>query len=198
VWASKILRSFCTTLKNTAASLLHALGCSCALLLPMLSSQAQDLPDAAREAQLRAGYLLNFLKFVEWPAAGSSDPLTICFVGGAAIRDSLVVGMGTRGIGTHPLLTRALGARTPADGCQVLYVEAGAPFSDAYASGSATSSLLTVSDVQNFIHRGGIIELFAENNRLRFNVNLDNAHRAGLKISSSLLQLASHVEGNGS
>ena len=37
----------------------------------------------------------------------------------------------------------------------------------------------------------------AEGNRLRFNINLDNARHAGLRISSSLLQLASHVEEGG-
>ena len=54
--------------------------------------------------------------------------------------------------------------------------------------------LLTVSDSANFLHEGGIIALFAEGNRLRFRISLGNARHANLRISSSLLQLASSVE----
>lgn len=57
-------------------------------------------------------------------------------------------------------------------------------------------AVLTVSETHDFIHRGGIIELFPEGNRLRFKISVQNARRAGLKISSSLLQLASSVEGS--
>jgi hypothetical protein len=51
-----------------------------------------------------------------------------------------------------------------------------------------------VSDAKEFLRNGGIIELFTDENRLKFNINVDNAHRAGLRISSSLLQLAAAVE----
>ena len=60
--------------------------------------------------------------------------------------------------------------------------------------GVLRAPVLTVSNGKDFAHLGGIIELFTEGNRLRFIVNLANAKRAGIKISSSLLQLASVVE----
>jgi hypothetical protein len=59
---------------------------------------------------------------------------------------------------------------------------------------TSNSAVLAVGEEHDFIRKGGIIELFTENNRLRFNINLDNARRVGLKISSSLLQLATRVE----
>jgi hypothetical protein len=57
--------------------------------------------------------------------------------------------------------------------------------------------VLTVSDAKAFIRNGGMIELFADSNRLRFNVNVGNAHRAGLRISASLLELAAAVDKGG-
>ena len=55
--------------------------------------------------------------------------------------------------------------------------------------------MLTVSDGNGFAHSGGTIELFTQQNRLRFIINLENARHAGLRISSNLLQLAASIEG---
>jgi len=156
-----------------------------------------EVPDTIREDHLRAGYLLNFSKFVEWPTFGATDVLTICFVGGTGIRDAFTAGAGSQQVGARPIVTRSLSARASPEGCQVLYVEAAAPFSQDYMNAAVNPALLTVGDAHDFIHKGGIVELFADSNRLRFNVNLDNARKAGLRISSSLLQLASRVEGTG-
>jgi len=158
---------------------------------------AGDLPDTVREDHLRAGYLLNFAKFVEWPSLGATDVLNICFVGGMGIRDSFAAGAAGKQVGTHSFVTRALSGRASPEGCQVLYVEAAAPFAREYIGTVANPALLTVGDAQDFLMNGGIIELFSDSNRLRFNVNLDNARRAGLRISSSLLQLASRIENSG-
>jgi len=168
------------------------------LIIACTPCRAAELPDTVREDHLRAGYLLNFAKFVEWPTLGATDVLTVCFVGGTGIRESFAIGAGGKQVGTHPFVTRTLAGRESTEGCQVLYVEAAAPFSQEYLSVVAVSpALLTVGDAHDFIHKGGTVELFADSNRLRFNVNLDNARRAGLRISSSLLQLASRVEGTG-
>ncbi|HEY8508099.1 MAG TPA: YfiR family protein, partial [Steroidobacteraceae bacterium] len=73
--------------------------------------------------------------------------------------------------------------------CNVVYIEGHSH------SVEAGAPILTVSDARNFASRGGVIELFEQGNRLRFVVNVENARRAGLRISSMLLQLASRVEG---
>jgi len=182
---------------RSRATVALVIACGFWMLQPLAPCRAAQSPDTLRENQLRAGYLLNFAKFVEWPALGATELLTVCFVGGTGIRDSFTTGAGKQ-IGTHSFVTRTLSARASPQGCQVLYVEAAAPFSREYTSVAAVNpALLTVGDGEDFLHAGGIVELFADSNRLRFNVNLDNARRAGLRISSSLLQLASHVEGAG-
>ena len=53
--------------------------------------------------------------------------------------------------------------------------------------------ILTVSDIDRFAERGGIINFYKENNKVRFKINLNAAERAGTKISSQLLRLGTIV-----
>jgi hypothetical protein len=162
-------------------------------LLACTFASAAEQPRSSREDQLKAGYIFNFAKFVEWPNLAATDILTICFLGGAGIRDALVASTGGKMIGTHPVNTRAVDANS-AHGCQLLFVAADAAASSEAVNGGSILAVLSVSEQRDFVLKGGMIELFTDDNRLRFNINLDNARRAGLKISSSLLQLASRVE----
>ena len=175
-----------------AASLLFLTGLLASLACSTVT-YATDLDDAARENHLRAGYLFNFAKFVEWPALGSTDALTVCFAGATGVRDAFAAAFVAKQIGAHKMALRTLAGRDSTAGCHILYVEVqtgGTPRPPV----AENSGVLTVGDQRDFIHQGGIVELFTDNNRLRFNINLALAHRAGLKISSSLLQLASNVE----
>jgi YfiR/HmsC-like len=147
-----------------------------------------------RADQLRAGYLLNFVKFVEWPG-GALDRWTLCFLGGDGIRTAILAAQMARQPGATGVTVRVLDKGEQTAGCQLLYVESAAAGDRAFDI--ASQPLLTVSDAADFTHRGGLIELFAEGNRLRFKINLDNARHAGLRISSSLLQLASQVDDTG-
>jgi len=165
------------------------------LLLAMLSTAlAADDSGARREDQLKAAYLFNFAKFVEWPANNGNQPLTVCFVGGVGVHDALASGIGNKRVGARPLAVRLLLDAGTLSGCNVLYVDSAVAANSAPASGLA---VLTISDAKAFARNGGMIELFAEDNRLRFKVNVENAERAGLRISSNLLQLAASVEKGG-
>lgn len=162
------------------------------IALTSATGRAADSSSAGREDQLRAAYLVNFAKFIQWPA-GVEAGQTFCFVGGAGIRDALNAATAAR-TDAPVLVTRALARGENTSGCQILYVESGAPFATERLVAAPQPAQLTVSDAHDFSLNEGVIELFTEGNRLRFSINLDNARRAGLKISSNLLQLASHVE----
>lgn len=143
-----------------------------------------------REEQFKAAYLFNFVKFVEWPPAAMSDALTVCFLGGAGVYEALSANIEGKRVGARQLLARQLESAASIDGCNALYVDA------AMAAGQPAMierPVLTISDAEKFVLHGGIIELFTENHRLRFLINVDNAHRAGLRISSDLLKLAAGV-----
>jgi hypothetical protein len=155
-----------------------------------------DEADVRRETQLKSGYLLNFVNFVEWPPTTPDAPLTLCFLGGAGMRETLENGIENKRVGSRPLALRQIQDPGKTQGCNVLYVE------EKWALTLATSReppppMLTVSDAKGFARNGGIIELFTNENHLKFIINDDNARRAGLRISSRLLQLAATVEREG-
>lgn len=151
---------------------------------------------AARESQLKAAYLFNFVKFVEWPGP-AEDELTVCFIGGQGIYDALAIGIEAKRVGTRRLALRRLDRSASAAGCNALYADAAAIPGSPQLADSAARPILTVSDTREFVRNGGIIGLFIESNRLRFTINIANAQKAGLRISSNLLQLAASVEREG-
>jgi hypothetical protein len=144
--------------------------------------------------QLKAGYLLNFVKFVEWPVSVPANLLTVCFVGAQGVRDALAFGIENKVAGERHLAVRTLADSELPVGCNVLYLDATAILAGARKPSTSDSPVLTVSDAKAFARLGGMIELFTDANHLRFNVNVASAQKAGLHISSSLLQLAAAVE----
>jgi hypothetical protein len=156
-----------------------------------------DSPAPQRLDRLKAGYLVNFVKFVDWPATAAADELTLCFIGAPGVRDALPAGLSERLVSGRRLTARELKPGEPSAGCGVLYVDRTAATPHTSATQSPTLpgvGVLTISDDVNFTRQGGVIALFTEDNRLRFNINVQNAQRAGLRISSALLQLASSVD----
>jgi hypothetical protein len=174
----------------TAAAALVA--CSALACLP--GSQAHE---AQRADALKAGYLFNFLKFVAWPPLVSPDTLTACFLGDSGVYEEISAGRSDKHIGARRLAARKLAPGDPVSACQVLYVDAELLPTVSDLLDLRPAALLTVSDAPHFLRSGGVIALFNEGNRLRFRISIDNARRANLRISSSLLQLASTVEREG-
>jgi hypothetical protein len=168
---------------------LHIFCALVSIVIPMTSARADDSA-TGREDQFKAAYLFNFAKFVEWPPAAISETLTVCFLGGHGVYDALAVGIESKRVSTRRLLVRRLEPAASTDGCNALYLDAAAA---ANPPPTATLPVLTISDAPGFASSGGIIELFTENHRLRFLINVDSAQHVGLRISSDLLKLAAGV-----
>jgi hypothetical protein len=151
-----------------------------------------DDSDSAREDQLKAAYLFNFAKFVEWPA-GAKGPIRVCFIGAQGVHASLTESAAGKKIGARSIVTSMLQIAESRLGCDVIYFDAVLDV-NVLVQETASGTALTVSEADDFTRHGGVIRLFKHDNRLRFDINLDNARRAGLKISSNLLKLASRVE----
>ena len=144
-----------------------------------------------REDQFKAAYVFNFVKFVEWPDGATSDPLLICFVGGERVYDALTTDLDKKRVGMRRLAVLRIADASPTVACHALYIDAAMASDYVLARERAT---LTISDAKGFAASGGMIELFTENHRLRFLINVHNAHRTGLRISSDLLKLAARVQ----
>lgn len=163
----------------------------------LVSLPASHAREAQRADALKAGYLFNFLKFVDWPPLVPTDTLTVCLLGESSVYEEMAAGLSDKRLGTRQLVARRLAAAEPTAPCQVLYIDAGQFPAAADLIVTRPAALLTVSDAPDFLRNGGIIALFDEGNRLRFRISVDNARHAKLRISSHLLQLASAVEREG-
>ena len=149
---------------------------------------AQDVAQQ-REAQLKAAYVFNFIKFVDWDARATGRTLDVCFSGADEVREALALASSDKLVATRSIRVRSLAANASNDDCEVMYVDASHP-----PIGHMPGSALSVGDAPEFTKNGGIIRLYTESNRLRFVINVANARTAGLQISSNLLKLASQVE----
>lgn len=152
-------------------------------------------PAAAQEAtenQVKAAYLFNFTKFVRWPAAATApDQFRICVIGDqsfAASLDTIIKGEAVDG---RPLVRLEPRSIEAARSCQILFIGSGARERGArYLDAVRNAPVLTVGDTSTFLHEGGTIRFVRTGDRLRFDVNLPAANRAGLEISSKLLRVA--------
>lgn len=161
------------------------------LLSPAGFSQAPDTRTAERQASeydIKAAFLLNFARFVEWPGA-STLPFPICIVGddpfGTAL-DQLVEGETVQG---RRIIVRR--AARVAESCLVVFAR---PKDTARAIAEAGPGVLTVGEGDRFVRDGGMIAFVVENRRVRFDINQKAVAAAGLQISSKLLNVARAVK----
>jgi len=156
----------------------------------MTTSSAHSDDVQQRENQFKAAYLFNFVKFVEWPTDAPLETLTVCFLGGQGVHEALANGIEGKHVGGRKLTLRRLEQSATVDRCDVLYADA----ASVNISIAAGLPVLTVSDAPQFAAKGGMIQLFTDNHRLRFVINVAHANQAGLRISSDLLKLAADVQ----
>jgi hypothetical protein len=153
---------------------------------------------SASEYQVKAAFVYNFAKFVDWPPtvfANAQAPLNLCIVGidpfGAALE-----AIKDKTIKDRKLVVQYKSRRENLDSCQSAFISASEREALALILGPLQDTpILTVSDVDGFLEAGGMINLITVANKIRFEVNLDAVRRAGLTISAQLLKLAAAVKG---
>jgi len=158
------------------------------LALPVLAV-AQDVTEPA----LKAAFIYNFAIFTTWPAGTvpPAGPLVMCVVGDAAVGDALEQMVKGRVIAGRTITVSMLPVAGPRRVCHAEYVSGVTAGQLAQIVASVRDApVLTISDLNGFNSAGGIVQLFFENSRLRFSVQLESARRADLQISSKLLLLS--------
>ena len=148
------------------------------------------------ENDIKAAFLYNFTKFIEWPgpASRTAEPFRLCVLADAGFTtavDRIIAGESVEG---RPLARMEPQSPDDARQCAILYVgrghtERGAPLVTAVRE----LPVLTVGDSPRFVEQGGTIEFVLENNRVRFDVSPGAAQRSGLLVSSKLLRVARQV-----
>jgi len=143
-------------------------------IAPLFGGSSSEL-----EAKVKAAYIYNFVKFVEWPQ--KPQKIKICVVGDETV-SSILSGLAQKGAAMEIVAS-------PYD-CHLLYLSTGEQKTKELLSKNTKTGVLTVGDGANLIRHGGVIELYEESGKIKFAVSLTAAQRANLKISSKLLELA--------
>ncbi len=168
---------------------------SCSLGLGAPASAKAQPPAVLEEYEAKAAFLFNFAKFVHWPQpTRAEEPLSIGIVGanpfGATIHH-----LEESSIGGRPVRVLFPENRDEIRACQVLFISRSESHRlPRWLADLEARPVLTVSDMDDFAARGGMIGLLLHNNRIRFEINLAAAQQAGLNISSKLLGLAINAE----
>ena len=183
-----------------ASSLLHPLLALVSLLvfLPGAHSGFGQEPSLSKY-QVEAVFLFNFAKYVEWPAAAfpaTNAPITIGVMGTDPFGDSLPHTIEGKMVNGRPFVIKHLAADSAVDGCHILFVS----HSEASRMGGILDKagalpVLTVGEDESFARNGGIINFVLKNDKVRLEIDLAAARKAGVTISSKLLAVADVVKG---
>ncbi len=162
---------------------------TCALAVP-----GAALGGTSSEYRVKAAFLLNFLKFIEWPKdvfADSEEKIVVAIVGDdpfGALLEEAFAGKTVRGRSVSIIRHKNLPVSTEAD---VVFVGPSEDRRLREILGSLEGvAILTIGESERFGDAGGMIRLFVENRKVLFEVNPDEAARSDLKISSKLLGIA--------
>lgn len=187
---------------SRSSAALQGIGSACGrwfatLLCTLLVTSSASSQQHPTEVQVEAAYLYNFGKFVRWPENSirvQNSPFTICVLGKDPFDGALESVIAGESIGGARLVVKNIASIEGASGCKVMYInkEELRKFKPALDN-LRRLPIVTVSDAGGFLQQGGMIQFVLVNNRVRFEVNLDAAHTAGIEFSSELLKVANKV-----
>ncbi len=156
---------------------------------------------AQSEDQIKAAFLFNFARYVEWPedAFDRPDaPVRICAIGANGFADVLTEVISGKKVGRRPVEVRRPVDLSGAVGCHILFIGRNFARSHEDAIGALRDRpIFTVSDREGFAAAGGTANFFRADSRVRFEINPRAARDARLKVSSRLLRLAKVVNREG-
>ena len=166
-------------------------------LLLFSSGRAQDSPPS--EYQIKAAFIFNFAKFVEWPREAlppPSLPMVIGILGDNSFGADFQQAFAKKSINDHPLLVKEFRQAADVTNCHILFISSSVLNAweekerREIMESLGRSNVLIIGDVPGFTEDGGMINFVKENNKIRFQINEPAAKKARLKISSKLLSLA--------
>jgi YfiR/HmsC-like len=185
------------TLKSCSAFLEWSLGLNwkwLAIRVAICCLAAVTQAQSATEYQVKAAFLFNFAKFVDWPAdafPGTDAPLQICVLGSDPFGHEFEEMIADKSVNGHRIEVIHPSGVPQAKACQIIFVASSAKQQVREVLHSLRgASVLTVGDTAGFAGMGGIINFVLDDGRVRFEINVKAAERAHLKISSRLLTVA--------
>jgi hypothetical protein len=182
--------------RTRLARALLAAGCAAGGLWLAGAGALAAAPPRPLEYEVKAAFLFNFAKFVEWPPDSfrEREPLTICIFGEdpfGAVLDGTLAGETLAG---RPLQARRTDRPGELRSCQIVFIgQAERERVPEVLASLRGANVLTVGESDRFLATGGMIEFFNDHSHVRLRINLEAARASALQISSKLLRVAQVV-----
>ena len=162
------------------------------LIFVAICSLVSTTAQARSENEIKAVYLYNFIKFITWPQEPSTSDINICIYG-----ENPFGGQAEK-LNTLKARNRSLNLIYPdkedRPDCTVVFISPSEEkFADELLIRVNSHPVLTVSDIDSFTNKGGMIGFIKLGNIVKFDINLKKARASNIQISSKLLELANHV-----
>jgi hypothetical protein len=154
------------------------------------------------ENEIKAGFLYNFTKFVEWPPDAfldSSGPIVLGVVGDSPITDLVTDAASGKIVNGRAVIVKKFKEGQDLRSCHILFVSSSEEkHMTRILESLRGSNVLTVGETSGFAESGGVINFFIDGNKVRLEINLDAAARSRLKISAKVIAVARLVRGDSS
>jgi uncharacterized protein DUF4154 len=164
------------------------------LALSLLAAIAGGQTTALSESQIKAGFLFNFTKFVDWPPGAFADvgsPIVLGIIGENTLGDLLTQAAVGKTINGRIVVVRRFKEDEELQKCSILFISASEQKQTAHILEKLKSaSVLTVGEADGFAQMGGMINFYIDGNKVRLEINLEAASRARLKISAKVIAVA--------
>lgn len=146
---------------------------------------------AESESQLKAAFIYNFTKYVLWPSdvEQAGGDLRLCVFGSKP--NEALAGIQGRPVRAFHIDVQHIRSEKQLPACHIVFFND--KFDPKLLDADYQTPVLSISDQRNFVEQGGVIELYQQNRRIRFDVNLKQAKDTNIQISAKLLQLAGKV-----
>ncbi|MEX1669925.1 YfiR family protein [Zhongshania guokunii] len=166
------------------------------VMLPLFCTSIYAYADNSElEYRVKSAFLFNFTKFIEWPVAEiPRSEFVMCVAGNPQLHNKLIETVGTKQNNGKPIQFTIIKHPGEAQYCQMVFL--GFPERERlgdWIGAMSDLAVLTVSDEQDFINLGGMIQFVIIDGKIRFDINQSAANRSSIKMSSKLLGLARNV-----
>jgi hypothetical protein len=153
---------------------------------------------APKESQVKAVYLNGYAKFIRWPenAFASEDaPFRICVLGENSFGNALNLTVAGETLHGRAVQAEYIASQAHIPTCQILYISDSEQLRlDAILSVTQQYPVLTVSDLDDFVQKGGMIQFYTRGNTIRFLIDPATLREAGLEPNANLLRIADVVK----
>jgi hypothetical protein len=163
-------------------------------LILFCSAAVRALNSPITEYEVKAAYIYNFAKFIDWPAnvlPNNNSAIVIGVIGSSEFTSTLTSAVKGKSILNHPIMVRSVKWPLDSHPCHILFISSyEQPRAKEITSALQSTPVLSITETEKTSRAKGIINLLVDNGKVRFEIDASQAEKNGLKISSKLLRLA--------